>query len=194
MLKVWQGGLATIVVTLLTWAGIVLDLSDGTFRQWWSPRAFTTDTLAGILAVLITVLIVNQVVGIRQQRQRFRATEAQTSMVLSQAIRATRAVMAGATSGDRTAEERTATGTEESSSTHNGVQSVTGVRTRSRPWADRRGCVRAALAGQLPTCDRIYPKITLKVIRLCSATIGLVETAVRERGLRMGLTRLKCLV
>ena len=103
MLKVWQGGLATIVVTLLTSAVIVLDLSDGTLRQWWSPRAFTTDTLAGILVVLSTVLIVNQVVGVRQQRQRFRATEAQTSMVLSQAIRATRAVMAGATSGDRTA-------------------------------------------------------------------------------------------
>ena len=96
-------GLATIVVTLLTSAVIVLDLSDGTLRQWWSPRAFTTDTLAGILVELITVLIVNQVVGVRQQRQRFRATEAQTSMVLSQAIRATRAVMAGATSGDRTA-------------------------------------------------------------------------------------------
>jgi hypothetical protein len=49
------------------------------------------------------VLIVNQALGIRQERERFRATAAQASMVLSQAIRATRAVLACATSGDRTA-------------------------------------------------------------------------------------------
>jgi hypothetical protein len=81
----------------------VLDLSDGAFRRWWSARAFTTDAIAGILVVLVTVLIVNQALGIRQERERFRATAAQASMVLSQAIRATRAVLACTTSGDRTA-------------------------------------------------------------------------------------------
>ena len=103
MLKVWQAEVATIAVALLSSALIVLDLSDGAFRRWWSARAFTTDAIAGILVVLITVLIVNQALGIRQERERFRATAAQASMVLSQAIRATRAVLACATSGDRTA-------------------------------------------------------------------------------------------
>jgi hypothetical protein len=65
-----------MAVTLLASAVIVLDLIDDRFRQWWSARALATDTLAGILVVLIAVLIVNQEVGIREQRQRFHATTA----------------------------------------------------------------------------------------------------------------------
>jgi hypothetical protein len=103
MLKFWQAGVATIAVALLSSALIVLDLSDGAFRRWWSARAFTTDAIAGILVVLITVLIVNQVLRLRQQRDRFRATAAHAALLLSQASRATRAVLACATSGDRTA-------------------------------------------------------------------------------------------
>jgi hypothetical protein len=103
VLKIWQAGVATIAVALLSSALIVLDLSDGAFRRWWSARAFTTDAIAGILVVLITVLIVNQALGIRRDRERFRATAAQASMVLGQAIRTTRAVLARTTSGDRTA-------------------------------------------------------------------------------------------
>jgi hypothetical protein len=82
VLKVWQAGVATIVVALLSLALVALDLSDGAFRRWWSARAFTTDAIAGILVVLITVLIVNQALGIRRDRERFRATAAQASMVL----------------------------------------------------------------------------------------------------------------
>ncbi len=103
MLKFWQAGVATIAVALLSSALIVLDLSDGAFRRWWSARAFTTDAIAGILVVLITVLIVNQVLRLRQQRDRFRATAAHAALLFSQASRATRAVLACATSGDRTA-------------------------------------------------------------------------------------------
>jgi hypothetical protein len=61
--KVWRAGVATVAVALLSSALIVLDLSDGAFRRWWSARAFTTDALAGILVVLITVLIVNRALG-----------------------------------------------------------------------------------------------------------------------------------
>jgi hypothetical protein len=103
VLKVWRAGVPTVAVALLSSALIVLDLSDGAFRRWWSARAFTTDAIAGILVVLITVLIVNQVLEIRRNRERFRATAAQASMVLGQAIRSTRAVLACTTSGDRTA-------------------------------------------------------------------------------------------
>ena len=103
MSRVWQAGVATMAVVVLSSALIVLDLSDDAFRRWWSARAFTTDASAGVLVVLITVLVVNQALGIRRDRQRFRATAAQASMVLSQAIRATRAVLSCATSGDRSA-------------------------------------------------------------------------------------------
>jgi hypothetical protein len=103
MFKGWQAGFATGVVTLLTLALVVLDVSDGPFRQWWSMRAFTTDTVGGILVVLITVLVVNQVVRIRQLRDRSRATAAQAAIVLTQAGRATDAVAAVGDSGDRAA-------------------------------------------------------------------------------------------
>jgi hypothetical protein len=79
LLKVWQAGVATVAVALLSSALIVLDLSDGAFRRWWSARAFTTDAIAGILVVLITVLVVNQALRIRRDRERFRATAAQAS-------------------------------------------------------------------------------------------------------------------
>ncbi|MBV9091096.1 MAG: hypothetical protein JO044_14555 [Mycobacteriaceae bacterium] len=103
MIKGWRAGTATVVVMLLTLALVVLDLTDGVFRRWWSARAFTTDTLGGILVVLITVLVVNQVLRIRQQRDRSRATAAQAAIVMSQAVRATRAVSALGDSGDRDA-------------------------------------------------------------------------------------------
>ena len=103
MIKAWQSGAATVVVTLLTSALVVLDLADETFRRWWSARAFTTDTVAGVLVVMITVLVVNQVLRIRQLRDRSRATAAQAAIVLGQAVRATRAGSALSDSGDRDA-------------------------------------------------------------------------------------------
>lgn len=92
MLRAWQAGSATVVVALLTSGLIGLDLGDGAFRRWWATRAFTTDAVAGILVVLITVLVVNQLLRIRQQRERSRAIGAQAAMLLRQAIRATTAV------------------------------------------------------------------------------------------------------
>ena len=103
MIKGWQAGISTIVVTLVTLAFVGLDLTDENFRRWWSTRAFTTDTVAGVLVVLITVLVVNQLLRIRQLRDRSRATAAQAAIVLSQAVRATRAVSALGDSGDRDA-------------------------------------------------------------------------------------------
>jgi hypothetical protein len=103
VIKGWQAGISTIVVTLVTLVFVVLDLTDENFRRWWSTRAFTTDTVAGVLVVLITVLVVNQLLRIRQLRDRSRATAAQAAIVLSQAVRATRAVSALGDSGDRDA-------------------------------------------------------------------------------------------
>jgi hypothetical protein len=103
VLKVWRaggrnGGGGTIIVFAYRSRP-----QRRAFRRWWSARAFTTDASAGILVVLITVLIGNQALGIRRDRERFRTTAAQASMVLGQAIRTTRAVLACTTSGDRTA-------------------------------------------------------------------------------------------
>jgi hypothetical protein len=89
VLKEWQAGFAGIAVTLLMSALIVLDLNYGAFRCWWSGHAFTTDAVAGILVVLITALIISQILRVRRQRERSRATAAQIGVVLGQAIRTT---------------------------------------------------------------------------------------------------------
>lgn len=103
MIKGWLAGFAAVVVMLLTLALVVLDVTDETLRHWWSARAFTTATVGGILVLLITVLIVNQVLRIRQLRDRSRATAAQAAIVLTQAARATRVVAAVGDSRDRAA-------------------------------------------------------------------------------------------
>jgi glycerol uptake facilitator-like aquaporin len=98
----WQSGFATITVTVLTLVLVVLDLTDGPFRGWFAAHAFTTATAAGILVLGITVLIVDQVVRMRQLRDRSRATAAQAAIVLVQATRASQAASdALSGSGDR---------------------------------------------------------------------------------------------
>jgi hypothetical protein len=100
----WHSGFATIAVTGLTLVLVVLEITDGPFRGWLAARPFTTATAAGILVLGITVLVVDQVVRMRQLRDRSRATAAQAAIVLGQATRATRAASdALSGSGDRTA-------------------------------------------------------------------------------------------
>jgi hypothetical protein len=88
----WQGGLAAIVVTLLTVALVILDLADAGARQWWDGHAVTTDTVSGLLVLLITLLVVDQVVSLRQLNDRARAIAAQAAIVVTQARRTTQAV------------------------------------------------------------------------------------------------------
>ncbi len=100
----WQGWLAAAVVTLVTVALVIDDISNSGFRQWWVNHALTTDTVAGLLVVLVTVLVVNQVARRRQLLDRARAVSAQAAIMLSQAGRASRAVSAALDgSGDRDA-------------------------------------------------------------------------------------------
>jgi hypothetical protein len=87
----WQSGFATIPVTVLTLVLVVLEVADGPVRSWLAAHPFTTATAAGILVLGITVLIVDQVLRMRQLRERSRATAAQAAIVLVQATRATRA-------------------------------------------------------------------------------------------------------
>jgi hypothetical protein len=104
MLKGWQGGTGAVIVTLGTVALVLLDLADRGFRLWWLSHAFTTDTVAGVLVVLLTVLVVDQVVRRRQIQDRARAISAQAAILVAQASRAAQAVSGVLTgSGDRDA-------------------------------------------------------------------------------------------
>ncbi len=102
MLRRWPGATAAALVTLVTLGLITLDLTGAATRRWWADRALTTDVVAGILVVLITVLVVDQVVRVRQLNDRARATAAQAAILMAQASRAKQSVAATANgSGDR---------------------------------------------------------------------------------------------
>ena len=102
MLSRWVGGLAALVVTLVACAMVILDLTDGGLRRWNDVHALTTDTVAGLLVLLITVLVADQAYRLGQINARARAVAAQAAIVVSQAIRSSQAVSGAlASSGDR---------------------------------------------------------------------------------------------
>jgi hypothetical protein len=101
MLSRWLGGLAA-AVALVACVLVILDLTDAGLRRWWDAHALTTDTVAGLLVLMITVLVVDQVVRLRQGNSRARAVAIQVAILMTQANTASRAVsqfLAG--SGDR---------------------------------------------------------------------------------------------
>lgn len=94
--------MAALVVTLIACALVILDLNDGGLRRWNDVHALTTDTVAGLLVLLITVLVADQVIRLSQINARARAVAAQAAIVVSQAIRSSQAVSGAlAGSGDR---------------------------------------------------------------------------------------------
>ena len=100
----WLGGLAAAAVTLVACVLVILDLTDAGLRRWWDGHALTTDTVAGLLVLMITILVVDQVVRLRQINDRGRAVAVQVAIMMTQANRAAQAVsqvLAG--SGDRDA-------------------------------------------------------------------------------------------
>ena len=99
MLSRWQGGIAALIVTLLTCALVIGDITDGAMRRWWTGYALITDTVSGLLVLLITLLVVDQVVKLRQINDRARAVAAQAALVMAQAVRASRSVAKGAAEG-----------------------------------------------------------------------------------------------
>jgi hypothetical protein len=107
VLSRWQGGLAALVVTLLTVVLVILDVNDRSMRRWWDGHALTSDTVSGLLVLLITLLVVDQVVRLRQLNSRARAVAAQAAIIMTQAGRTlsavTQAVAQGANDSDRDA-------------------------------------------------------------------------------------------
>jgi hypothetical protein len=73
------GWSAAILATLTTLALVAGELTDAAQRRWWAARPLTTDTVAGLLVLLITVLVVNQLLSRRQSRQRGHAIAAQAA-------------------------------------------------------------------------------------------------------------------
>ncbi len=92
MLSRWLGWLAALVATLLTAALVILDITDVAMRRWWDGHALTTDTVSGLLVLLITLLVVDQVVSLRQINDRARAVAAQAAIIMTEAMRASQAV------------------------------------------------------------------------------------------------------
>ena len=104
VLSRWQGWFAAIVVTLAAGTLMILDVTDAAQRRWWSGHALTTDMVSGLLGLLITVLVIDQVVRLRQIKDQARAIAAQAAIMVSQARRASQAVSQALTdSGDRDA-------------------------------------------------------------------------------------------
>jgi hypothetical protein len=100
----WRGWFAAVAATGLACALIALDVADSGVRRWWATHAFTTDAIAGLVVLLITVLVADQVVRLRQIKNRSVATAAQAAILMAQAGRSSRAVSAVLDgSGDRDA-------------------------------------------------------------------------------------------
>jgi hypothetical protein len=66
---------------------VVLDIVDRGVRVWFDTHAFTTDALTSVLVLLITVLIVNRIVSVRQQQDRMLVIAAQAAIISRQARR-----------------------------------------------------------------------------------------------------------
>lgn len=81
---------------------VVLEATDRGVRRFFDQRALTTDLVSGVLVLLFTVLVVDQVVRRRSMRERSKAIAAHIAIVLAQAVRTADAVRAleGGT-GDR---------------------------------------------------------------------------------------------
>jgi hypothetical protein len=71
---------------------VIGELADPAQRRWWGARPLTTDTVSGLLVLLITVLVVNQLLNRRQARQRGHAVAAQAAIVAAQGARSAKAV------------------------------------------------------------------------------------------------------
>jgi len=79
---------------LVTAALVAAELSDAALRRWWGARPLTTDTVSGLLVLLVTVLVVNQLLRKRQERERGQAVAAQAVIIAAQAARSANAVSA----------------------------------------------------------------------------------------------------
>jgi hypothetical protein len=80
---------------------VVIDIVDRGVRVWFDTHAFTTAALTSVLVLLITVLIVNRIVSVRQQRDRRLVIAAQAAIISRQARRTADLVKESLTNPDQ---------------------------------------------------------------------------------------------
>jgi hypothetical protein len=96
------GWLAAILAMLITLTLVVGELTNTGQRRWWAAHPLTTDTVGGLLVLLVTILVVNQLLTRRQARQRGHAVAAQAAIMVAQATRSAEALSSALDgSGDR---------------------------------------------------------------------------------------------
>ena len=99
-----MGWLAAVLAMLIMLALVAVELTDTRQRRWWAAHPLTTNTVAGLLVLLVTVLVVNQLLNRRETGQRGHAVAAQAAIVVAQAARSAKAVSSVIDgSGDRDA-------------------------------------------------------------------------------------------
>ena len=76
---------------LVTVALIVGEITNAAQRSWWESLSLTTDTVSGLLVLSITVLVVNQLLNLRQDRQQSRVVAAQAAIVVAQGFESVQA-------------------------------------------------------------------------------------------------------
>ena len=86
------GWAAAVLAMLIAVTLVVGELTDAGQRRWWAAHPLTTHTVAGLLVLLVTVLVVNQLLNRRQAAQRGHAVAAQAAIVMTQAVRSTKAL------------------------------------------------------------------------------------------------------
>jgi hypothetical protein len=86
------GWLAAVLAMLITLTLVAGEITDAGQRRWWAAHPLTTDTVAGLLVLLVTVLVVNQLLDRRQAGRRGHAVAAQAAIMVAQAARAATAV------------------------------------------------------------------------------------------------------
>lgn len=86
------GWLAAVLAMLVTLTLVAVELTNAGQRRWWAARPLTTDTVAGLLVLLVTILVVNQLLSLQQARQRGHAVAAQAAIMVAQATRSAKAV------------------------------------------------------------------------------------------------------
>ena len=99
-----MGWLAAVLAMLIMLTLVAVELTDTRQRRWWAAHPLTTNTVAGLLVLLVTVLVVNQLLNRRETGQRGHAVAAQAAIVVAQAARSAKAVSSVIDgSGDRDA-------------------------------------------------------------------------------------------
>jgi len=85
---------------VITGTLVVLEVTVESVRRYWSRHSFTSSVLAGVLVLLLTVLIVDRVIRIRQLKDQSRAVGAPAALIVAQASRAVDAVTRAALSAE----------------------------------------------------------------------------------------------